>query len=58
LLFNKFRIAVVNNVEEAEKFKNLGNNSYKTANYREAIDFYSKAIGKYFSFLKMIDDLF
>jgi tetratricopeptide (TPR) repeat protein len=30
--------------EQAEKYKNEGNNSYKNANYRESIEFYSKAI--------------
>ena len=30
--------------EEAEKHKNKGNDSYKTGNYREAIEFYNKAI--------------
>lgn len=31
-------------IEQAEKFKNEGNNSYKIGNYRESIEFYTKAI--------------
>lgn len=31
-------------IELAENYKNQGNESYKSANYREAIDFYTKAI--------------
>jgi hypothetical protein len=33
-------------IKKAEKYKNDGNNSYKNANYKESIEFYSKAIGK------------
>ena len=35
---------VISMAEQAEYYKNEGNNSYKNGNYRESIEFYSKAI--------------
>lgn len=36
-----------NNAAQAEKYKNLGNDEFKKKNFREAIELYTKAIGKH-----------
>ena len=43
-----------NNAAQAEKYKNLGNDEFKKKNFREAIELYTKAIGKHIIWLNLI----